>query len=94
VAKRKELDENIKELKTKLLEGKVVLGTERVLKELKTKELEKIFLTSNCLQKIVDDIKYYAKLAGITVVELEQTNEEIGVICKKNFFVSVVGIIK
>ena len=34
----------------------------------------------------------YAGLQHITVEETEATNEELGIICKKNFFVAVVGL--
>ena len=64
----------------------------KVLKELKTKTLIKVLLAKNCPPKLKEDVNYYAQLADIPVVELGQTNEELGVLCKKNFFISIVGI--
>jgi len=93
MAKKKEVSEEIKVLKQKLLEDKVVIGTEKVIKGLKAKHFGKVFLASNCLDETKKDIFHYGGLADIPVIELEITNEELGVICKKNFFISVLGII-
>ena len=51
-------------------------------------------MSSNCPQKNKEDILHYAKLIDLPVVELKMDNEELGVFCKKNFFVSVIGVIK
>lgn len=93
MAKKKELDERLVELKSKIQENKVVIGTDRVLKELKAKKLSKVFTAQNCPQNIKDDIKYYANLGNIHHIELDQDNEELGIFCRKNFFVSVIGIV-
>ena len=91
--KKKEISEEIKLLKTRVVtEKKAVIGTERVLKELRTRKLQKVFLASNCPDKIKKDVQYYAQLAEVPVMELKMDNEELGVFCKKNFFVSVIGI--
>ena len=90
---KKEVNEEIKELKIKVLDGKVILGRERVIKSLQSDKLSKILMASNCPDKIKEDIVHYAKLADVVVVNLEQDNEELGIVCKKNFFVSVIGII-
>ena len=93
MAKKKELSEEIKLLKTKVQEGKVIIGADRVLKNLSAKKFNKVFLASNCPPKVRGDVLSYAKLAGTPVIELSQSNEELGVVCKKNFFISVLGII-
>ena len=93
MAKKKEDKEEIKELKIKLQAGKAILGNERVVKALQSGKITKIFMADNCQSSIKDNIFHYAKLADVEIVELEQSNEELGIICKKNFFVAVVGII-
>jgi len=80
-------------LSSKVQEGKAVLGTDRVLKLLKAKKLSSIIIASNCPAKSKADIQYYAQLAQIPITQVEQTNEELGILCKKNFFVSVAGIL-
>ncbi len=93
MAKRKEVDEQSKELKGFVQGKKVVYGTDQVMKGLKAKSLVKVYVASNTRQDVREDIAHYANLAGIPVVELGFDNEELGVFCKKNFFVSVLGVI-
>lgn len=91
MAKAAELSKEVKELKVKVQEGKVIIGTERVLKAIKKKALTCVYLAKNCPAKLKEDVDYYAKMVKIKVVNVEYTNEEFGVFCKKNFFVSVLG---
>ncbi len=91
MAKKKEVIEDVRDLKAKLVEGKAIIGTQRVLKALKTGSLKTVYLAKNCPQKTKEDIVYYAGLCEAPVVTLEQTNEELGTFCKKNFFVSVLA---
>jgi large subunit ribosomal protein L30e len=90
---KKEIETHMKELKLKIQEGKVVLGAEVVLKRLRTGSLSKIYLASNCPDKFKQEIVDYALLSKVPVVELKQDNEELGVFCKKNFFVSALGFL-
>ncbi len=92
MAKKKVVEEDIKALKVKLQEGKAVIGTEVALKGIKSGTMRKVFISSNCPQKVKEDLSYYARLASIPVVELKYTNEELGIFCKKNFLVSVLGV--
>lgn len=85
------LEKEMKDLKTKLQDGKAVIGKERVLKLLRAKSLGKVYLASNCPKDLKADLLYYAKLAKVPVVELELDNEELGLFCKKNFFIAVLG---
>lgn len=89
--KKEEVSKDLKELKAKLQEKEAVIGADLVLKRLKDKSLSKVFLASNAPQKIREDVQYYAKLAGIIVSELSLDNEELGLFCKKNFFIAVIG---
>lgn len=85
----------IEEIKTALkTKGKVVIGTARTIKNLKLGRLEKVFLTSNCPKSVKEDIKYYAKLSNAKVVQLKQPNDELGIICRKPFAISVLSITK
>jgi len=92
MAKKKDIEEEIKLLKTRVQEGKAIIGTERVIKSIRNGSLKKVYLASNCPQKARDDIAHYAKLTAVPVVELNYNNEEIGIFCKKNFLVSVLGL--
>ncbi len=89
---KKEIKEEIKEIKSKLQAGKLVIGKEQVLKRLGEKSLQKVFLAKNCPQDTIELVLHYAEIAKVPVQTLEQDNEEIGIICKKNFFISTLGI--
>ncbi|MCP3681502.1 MAG: 50S ribosomal protein L30 [bacterium] len=84
----------ITEIKGHLTDNKLIIGTERVLKNLKTGKLEKIFLSSNCSEKAAADIERYSAMSGCTVEKMKVPNDELGVVCKKQFSISVLGILK
>ena len=86
----KDIDEIKKLLKT----DKIVIGTEKTLKNLKQGKLAKVFLSSNCSESAEKDLTYYVKLANAKVVKLDIPNDELGVLCKKQFSISVLGIVK
>lgn len=88
------MEESLKLIKIKVQEGKAIIGSASVLKNLKSKNLKRVFLAKNCPADLREDIGHYAQLAGVPVISLEQTNEELGVLCKKNFFISVVGVVE
>jgi len=92
MVKKKEVSEELKVLRNKIQDGKVVIGLDRVMKAIKAKKLEKVFISSNCPQGTIDDLQYYADLAGVEITQLELDNEELGVFCRKNFFISVLGV--
>lgn len=82
------------EIKKLLGTDRLIIGTDRTLKSLRAGTIEKIFLSENCPDALKEDIKHYSTQGKIKVVELSVPNEELGVICKKPFPVSVVSILK
>ena len=89
----KETGKELNELKSKIQEEKVIVGADSVLKNLKVGKLSQVFLASNCPEKIRVDVERYASLSNTPVTELELNNEELGVFCKKNYMVAILGII-
>lgn len=75
-------------------EGKAYIGTEQTLTHLKQGWLKKVYLTSNCPAGVKTDVKKYAELTGTEVEELAVPNEELGIMCKKQFSISVLGVKK
>ncbi len=82
------------EIRKLLGTGKLVIGTERVIKGLKRGEITKVLITSNCPEDVKEDITNYAKISKAEVVQLKIPNDEMGVVCKKPFSISVAGIMK
>ncbi|MBI2151929.1 ribosomal L7Ae/L30e/S12e/Gadd45 family protein [Candidatus Woesearchaeota archaeon] len=93
MAQKKAVDEDLKLLKEKSQTGKALLGKEEVLRGLRKGLIKKVFLSSNCQREIKSDVLHFSKLAGAVVVELSLNNEELGVLCKKSYFISVAGIL-
>lgn len=82
------------DIKKLLKSENLIIGTDRVLKTLRSSKIEKVFVASNCNKETLSDIKHYAEISGATVEELDVPNDELGIICKKIFSVSVIGILK
>ena len=79
----------------KLIKAKnVVIGTEKTIKSLKLGKVDKVILSSNCAENTVKDIDYYADLSKAETIRVSYPNDELGVICKKPFSVSVLSILK
>jgi len=94
MAKKKEVSKTILDLKREITESKIIIGKEVVLKNLRDGKLSKVYLAGNCSEKIKVDIEYYSGLTKVPVVLLGMDNEELGVFCKKHYFISVLGVKK
>lgn len=82
------------EIRKNLEEKKIIIGTDRTIKNLKLGKIKKIYVTKNIPEDVKKDIEHYSKLAKVEVVALKYANEELGVICKKPFAISVVSLLK
>jgi len=79
----------------KLLKGKgIIIGSEKTLKNLKLGKISKVYLSSNCPEKVKDSVEYYSKLSKASIVKLKYPNDELGVLCKKPFSISVLSVPK
>ncbi|MBN2454584.1 ribosomal L7Ae/L30e/S12e/Gadd45 family protein [Candidatus Woesearchaeota archaeon] len=87
-------ENSLAEIKKHLSDKKLVLGTRETIKKMKLGKLEKVFLTSNCPENVKKDVEYYASVSGCKTEKLDIPNEELGVICKKQFAVSLAGLLK
>jgi len=83
----------MKELKEAIKSGKgLVIGTQRTLRKLKMNEVRKVYVSSNCPRDVLDDIEHYSKIHNAQLIKLKENNEELGIICKKPFLISVLGL--
>ncbi len=92
MAKKKEVSEDVAKIKKALEDKRLVIGSNRLIKELKNGQIEEVFITSNCPEPLKNDFSGYTKISNKKTVELEITNEELGILCKKPFSINVVGI--
>ena len=91
---KKRVDKTAVEIRALLADKKLVIGTERALKMLKQGKLKQVLLSNNCAEKTKEDIMRYSKLTDTAVKELNYPSEELGVICKKLYSISVLGVLK
>jgi large subunit ribosomal protein L30e len=82
----------IDEIKKLLKSESLIIGTKQTIKELKASGLKKVFLANNCPEQVKEDIKHYSELSKTEVVYLDIPNDELGDVCKKPFFISVLGV--
>ncbi len=83
-----------KEIKQLMKTERIIFGTERTLKALRSAQIEKVILSANAPAQAKSDIMQYAKLQSVEVIEAMQPNDELGVLCKKPFSVSVLSVKK
>ncbi len=94
MAKKEITDKNIKEIKKLLKSKEIVIGFERTVRNLRNGSVKKVFVASNCSEKARDDVERYCRIGGAEFVELGYPDEELGVVCKKPFSISVISILK
>ncbi len=82
------------EIKEILDKGKLIIGTDVVMKKLKNNQLNKIFMAKNCSAPTKADLKKIAKMTSVEIVELDMENDELGTYCRKPFHIAVVGELK
>ena len=82
------------EIKKMLKAGNFIIGTERTIKNLKLGRVQKVLVSSNCPVGVENDINYYAGLSGAETHKLDYPNDELSIICKKPFYISVLAFLK
>lgn len=80
----------IEDLKKILEEKSLIFGFERTLKRLQNGKTKKIFLAKNISEHMKREILQYAK--EVPIDHLDITNEEMGMLCKKPYKISVASI--
>ena len=80
---------SVEDLKADLKKATPLMGTEVNIKKIQKGELKKIYLAKNCKDK--ESILRYAKNSKTEIIELDQNNVELGVLCKKPFSISALG---
>lgn len=78
------------EIRKLLSADALIIGTERSLKALRAGKLQKIILASNCSAETRAAIE--SAKGKAVVVDAKETNDELGVLCKKPFRIAVLGV--
>jgi large subunit ribosomal protein L30e len=88
----KRVEDVVAEIKKHLASGKIIIGAQRVLKQVRKGKIEKVYVSANASPRTKEDIRRACVTGSISCVDLSQTNEEMGVVCKKPFSISVLGV--
>ncbi|MEM2110725.1 MAG: 50S ribosomal protein L30e [Candidatus Bathyarchaeia archaeon] len=72
--------------------GKVLFGANTVLNSAMTGKAKLIIVASNCPKATRENLDYYCKLSGISLLSYPKTSLELGRICGKPFSISVLAI--
>ena len=85
----------ISQIKQALTDNKVIIGLNRVLKSIKLGGVSDVYYCNNCPKEVISELGYYKKLStSLNIEPIPLSNTEFGTMCKKQFFISVVGIRK
>ncbi len=87
-------DSILEELKAALAKGNVIFGSRSVLKMLKLKSPKMIFIASNCLESVKNDINAFAKISGARVENFDGTGKQFGIFCGKPFAVASLAVLE
>jgi len=82
------------DIKEAIKNDKLIIGTKRTVKALRKEELAKVYLANNCPEVLEDDINHFSSFDNVPVEKLTINCDELGVLCKKPFLVSVVAVLK
>jgi large subunit ribosomal protein L30e len=72
----------------------LTLGTDLVLKGLKQAKFQKVFLAANCPPETEKSISHYCTIQQIPCEKVGIESDELGVVCKKPFAISVLAVRK
>jgi len=82
----------IQDIKERIAKNTVTIGTDSTLKGLRQGKLDTVVITQNCPEDIITLIETLH--AETKIVKIDQKNDELGIICKKPFSISVLGFLK
>ncbi|MBD3318361.1 50S ribosomal protein L30 [Candidatus Woesearchaeota archaeon] len=81
------------EIRNLFKDGKLVIGTDRVLKGVREGTITKVIAAKNCPEETLKELAHYKKLTTIDIEHSDLTNEQLGVLCKKRFSIALIGVL-
>lgn len=83
----------IRELRTAMKTGKVILGTRKTLKSLMLGKSKLVVMANNTPPEVKEDVYRYAKYAGVKVVEIDASSVDLGTMLGKPFSVALLSVL-
>lgn len=82
------------EIKKFIKEKKLVIGTNQTMNKLRQGSVDKVFVSRNCPEKTINDLEKYARMSKAKLEKLELNSKDLGTLCKKQFSIAVLGVLK
>lgn len=80
---------SLEKLKKAIKDKNLKIGTEVTMRAIRKGEAKTVFVSKNCPESLLKRLDKYSKLAGVDLVRLDITNEELGAVCKKPFSINM-----
>ena len=87
------MENAIEEIRKQLGSKNMIIGEREVMKGLLKGTIKKVYLAKNCKAQVKRDIEKSKEIASFDLEVVNLQNEELGILCKKPFSVSVIGVI-
>ncbi len=81
------------EIKNVLKSGKVVLGFNRSLKTVMLGKAKAVIIASKIPKNFSDDVRRYADLSGIPVINFPGSSKDLGLVCGKSFPLTTIAVL-
>jgi ribosomal protein L30E len=88
------MPENVDIVRKNLGSNKLLFGEREAIKAIKKGEAKIIFTASNIKEGLKEDLVRYKKIGDFEIKPLKLTNVQLGAICKKQYNISIVTLLK
>ena len=83
-----------KEIKDAMKEGRLVMGSNSVIRGIKLGKIETVIYASNIPENKKRDLSYYSNISAFNMKMFSGNSAELGELCGKPFSILMVGIAK
>jgi len=90
----KKVDKATAEMRKLLTDKKLVIGKEVAIKRLREKKLKRIMIASNATDKTKETLHKFCNLGKVECIDTNYLAGELGIMCKKPYSISVIGVLK
>ncbi len=84
--------DSVVEIKKSLDSKALIIGVNMAKRNLRAGKTKKIYLAANCPAELKEDLNAMVSVSKVPIVNLKIPNEELGIVCKKTFSISVVSV--
>ncbi|MFT4309032.1 MAG: ribosomal L7Ae/L30e/S12e/Gadd45 family protein [Candidatus Woesearchaeota archaeon] len=74
--------------------GAIVIGNESTMNAIRNDKLEYVFIARNAPKNMIEDIMHNAEIMGVKASQVSANSEDLGIACRKQFRVTMVGVLK